>query len=126
MVWKSIGAVLAGFVFNAVVTTIIDVILHKVQVFPPMDQSMNDTQGLIATSYRVVLGILGCYITARLAPHSPMKHALAQGGLGVVLCVAAAVATWNNPTMGPHWYPIALAIIALPCAWLGGWIYVKK
>jgi len=25
--------------------------------------------------------------------------------------------------LGPIWYPIALALTALPCAWLGGILY---
>ncbi|HUO58648.1 MAG TPA: hypothetical protein VMV05_10785 [bacterium] len=27
---------------------------------------------------------------------------------------------------GPHWYPLSLAVISLPCAWLGGWIFERK
>jgi hypothetical protein len=31
------------------------------------------------------------------------------------------VATWNRgPEFGPKWYPIALMLIAIPTAWLGG------
>ena len=125
MVWKSIGAVLAGFLANVVATTVVDIVLHLLKVFPPMGQPLDDGTSAIATSYRVVFGVLGCYLTARLAPANPMKHALAQGLLGVVLCAVAIVVTWNK-NLGPHWYPIALAVIALPCAWLGGIFYKRK
>lgn len=124
-VWKSVGAVLAGFLANVVATTLVDVALHLLKVFPPMPQPLDDGTSAIATSYRVVFGVLGCYLTARLAPSSPMKHALAQGFLGVVLCTVAVVVTWNK-NLGPHWYPIALAVISLPCAWLGGALYAGK
>jgi hypothetical protein len=31
------------------------------------------------------------------------------------------VGTWNSgPEFGPKWYPLALVVVALPCAWLGG------
>jgi len=30
-----------------------------------------------------------------------------------------AVATWNMG-FGPHWYPLAVAAISVPCAWAGG------
>lgn len=123
--WKSIGAVLAGFMANAIITTLIDVVLHLLKVFPPWDQPINDNQSLIAFSYRVLLGIWGCYLTARLAPSRPMGHALGQGLLGVVLCTAAVLATWDK-NLGPHWYPIALAVIALPCAWAGGYLYERR
>jgi uncharacterized membrane protein YfcA len=46
-----------------------------------------------------------------------MAHALTLGALGVVLNIAGA---WVNWSYGNHWYPIALVVTALPCAWLGG------
>ena len=36
-----------------------------------------------------------------------------------VLAVVGAVVTWNKD-LGPHWYPLALIVTALPCAWVGG------
>ena len=38
--------------------------------------------------------------------------------------LVGAVATWNAG-LGPHWYPIALVVLALPQAWLGGKLYEK-
>jgi hypothetical protein len=50
-----------------------------------------------------------------------MRHALALGVVGVVVSALGAVATWNRgPAFGPHWYPLALIAISMPCAWLGG------
>ncbi len=38
-----------------------------------------------------------------------------------------AVATRNaGPAFGPHWYPIALIVTALPTAWLGGKLRVMQ
>jgi hypothetical protein len=54
-----------------------------------------------------------------------MKHALIQGFIGVLICTAATVATWNM-NLGPHWYSIALAVISLPCAWTGGLFYERS
>ena len=46
---------------------------------------------------------------------------LALGVVGLVVCTAGAVATWNRgPEFGPHWYPLALVVLSLPCAWVGG------
>jgi uncharacterized membrane protein YfcA len=61
---------------------------------------------------------VGSYITARLAPHKPMKHALIGGAIGMVLATIGALATWNKD-LGPHWYPVALVVGALPTAWVG-------
>jgi predicted RNA polymerase sigma factor len=43
--------------------------------------------------------------------------ALVLGLIGLGLSVAGAVAFWDA---GPHWYPLAVAASALPCAFLGG------
>ncbi len=56
-----------------------------------------------------------------------MFHAMIVGGLGFVASIAGAVATWNRGAeFGPHWYPVALIVAALPCAWLGGWIRERQ
>jgi hypothetical protein len=50
-----------------------------------------------------------------------VQHALALGVVGLVLSIAGALATWNRgPEFGPKWYPIAIAALALPSAWVGG------
>ncbi len=53
-----------------------------------------------------------------------MQHALAGGGVGFVVSVVGAMVTWNGgPAFGPHWYPLALIVIAMPCAWAGGKLF---
>ena len=37
----------------------------------------------------------------------------------------AVVATWNTG-MGPNWYPIALAALAIPQCWAGGKIFEAR
>jgi hypothetical protein len=122
-IFRSIGAVLAGMVVAIVPTLGTDQLLHIFGVFPPWGQSMMGYDGalLLATVYRVVYAIAGSYITARLAPNRPMLHALIGGAIGFVVSIVGAVVTWNGgPAFGPHWYPIALIVTALPCAWAGG------
>ena len=116
---KSIGAVLAGFVAVVVLSLGTDAMMHAAGVFPQFGQPMSDALFLLATAYRIVYGILGSYVIARLAPDRPMQHALIGGVLGLVVSIIGAVVTWNRD-LGPHWYPIGLAVTALPCAWVGG------
>src|SRR5437762_13704666 len=106
MKWRSFGAVVAGVVFVVLVTTIVDVVLHAdaVRVFPPIEQPIDDKLAALATSYRIVIGVAGAWLTARLAPGKPLKHALILGYLGVALGLVGVVATWNKG-LGPHWYP---------------------
>jgi len=119
---KSIWSVAAGVLFIVVVTTLVDALLHVLGVFPPMDQPIDDKLALLATLYRIVISVAGAWITARLAPQKPMKHALILGGVGVVLGLVGVVATWNLG-LGPRWYPIALVVLALPQCWAGGKLY---
>ena len=100
-----------------------DELLHIAGVFPPWGQSMVGFDGtlLLATAYRVVYGVAGSYLIARLAPSQRMLHALVGGVFGVIVSAVGAVATWNSgPAFGPHWYPLALIVTALPSAWVGG------
>ena len=104
-VGRSFLALLAGFVLVVVLSILTDVILHITGVY----------------------GIAGSYVTARLAPYAPMGHALTGGAIGLVLALVGAVATWGHPEkFGAHWYPVALVILALPTAWVGGKIRVRQ
>src|SRR5918911_4653751 len=121
---RSITAVVAALVANAALSLGVDQLLHSLGVYPPWGQPMADSLFALATAYRVVLGVLSGYIAARLAPDRPMKHALALGVVGVVLSLVGLIATWNaGPAFGARWYPIALVIVAMPCAWAGGKIH---
>jgi hypothetical protein len=119
---RSLGAVLAGIVAGIILSIGTDLGLRAAGIFPPLGQPpMSDSLFLLATVYRIIYGIVGSYIIARLAPDRPMGHALVGGVVGLVASVVGAVATWNHvPSLGPHWYPLALVVTAIPCAWLGG------
>jgi hypothetical protein len=120
---RSALAVLAGLVTIFVTHLGTDQILHKLQVFPPWKEPMYDPSlNLLALSYRCIWSVVGCYLTARLAPRAPMAHALTLGLIGTVLSTIAIFAT-AGMNLGPSWYPIALAVSALPCAWLGGLLH---
>lgn len=117
---RSTGAVLLGFVAVVVLSLGTDQMLHVLEVYPPWGQPMYDPGlNLLALAYRSVYGVAGSYVAARVAPHAPMRHALALGVIGVALSLAGAIATIPID-LGPAWYPIALVLTALPCAWLGG------
>ena len=122
---RSIWAVVAGVLVIIVVTTLVDIVLHATGVFPPVEQPINDALALLATSYRIVISIGGAWLTARLAPDRPMKHAMILGYVGVVLGLVGVAATWNLG-LGPRWYPIALVVLAIPQCWAGGWIYERQ
>ena len=103
---RSIGALLAGFLAVVILSLGTDIVLRSVGVFPRLGEPMADAFFVLATAYRTVYGVVGSYITARLAPDRPMEHALVGGLVGLVLSTVGAVVTWNRgPAFGPHWYP---------------------
>ncbi len=122
---KSFLAVFVGVLFVIVVTTLVDMALHAVGFYPSSDQPLSDSLAVVATAYRIIISIAGAWITARLAPQDPVKHALILGVVGTVLGLVGVVATWNLG-MGPRWYPIALAVLAIPQCWAGGKLFAMQ
>src|SRR5882762_409259 len=117
---RSIGAVLAGIAVNVIPAVATDAVLHATGVFAPFGQPMSDGLYALAFSYRLLYGIAGAWLTARLAPSRPMLHAMTLGGIGVVASLAGVIATWNaGPAFGPKWYPLSLVVTALPASWAG-------
>jgi hypothetical protein len=124
---QSIGAVLAGILAGVIPSLATDMAMSAIGVLPHLGQPAGDAPLLLATAYRTVYGVAGSYITARLAPNRPMGHALVLGVLGFVVSIAGAVATWNRqPSLGPHWYPVALVLLAIPTAFVGGKLRVTQ
>lgn len=122
---KSIGAILAGMIFIVVTHTLTDLILEKLDIFTPPDQRFDTTWMVVtALTYRVIFEIAGGYLTASLAPSRRMLHAAILGVIGLVMSTAAAIVLIPKD-WGPAWYPIALAVTALPAAWLGGKLQTK-
>ena len=124
---RSAGALFAGLVVGVALSLGTDEALHLLRVYPPWGELMSDGLFVLATAYRVVYSVLGSYVAARLAPNRPMWHAMVLGYVGVVVSAIGAAATWNHqPSLGPHWYPLALVAVCLPCSWLGGWLGEKQ
>jgi len=116
---------LAGFVAVVVLSLGTDWVLHAAGVFPALGQKMSDALFVLATVYRTLYGVVGSYVTARLAPDRPMGHALVGGLIGVAMSTLGAVVTWNKD-LGPRCYPLALIVTAMPTAWLGGKLRVMQ
>src|SRR6185436_18557564 len=127
MMARSILAVFTGFVAVVVLSLGTDQILHVLQVYPPWGEPMDDT-GLnaLALSCRIVYTLLGGYITARLAPRSPMRHVMVLALIGLAAGTAGAIVSITQADLGPSWYPIAIAVTAYPCTWLGGTLGVQR
>jgi hypothetical protein len=123
---KGIGAVLAGIVFIVVSHTATDFVLESLGIFTPPNEGFHTTWMVVtATIYRSIYSVGGGYITAALAPNQPMRYVMILGIIGTVAGIFAAIVTIPMD-IAPAWYPIALAVLALPCVWLGGKLKTNK
>jgi len=121
--WRSTGAIIAGMLTVIVLSLVTDEVLHLTHVFPPWDAKFDDP-GLnaLALAYRCLYNVIGAIVTARLAPRNVSRHLWVFAVIGLALGTLGALATIPMH-LGPAWYPILLAISALPCTWLGALIH---
>jgi len=116
---RSIWSVVAGFLFIMVLSLGTDAIMYAMwpKVFNANGGTSNVVILCLTIVYVGVFAIVGSYITARLAPSQPMKHALILGVTGLAFTVAATTRMWN---VHPAWYNILNLLLVMPYAWFGG------
>jgi hypothetical protein len=120
-------SILAGLVTVVALSLGADEVLHLLKVYPPWGEPMYQPGlNLLALSYRAVFTVIGGYVTAKLATHSPMRYVAIATGIGLVLGVLGVVAAISVGGLGPIWYPIAIAVTGPPCTLLGGALYVRR
>lgn len=115
---RSILALLAGIALGIVFSVGTDWGLGAFGLAPAQNERWPDQLLLVAALYRSIYGVIAGYVIAWLAPNRPMGHALFAGALGALASVLGAVSAWSS-TAGQHWYPVALALTAIPTAWMG-------
>jgi len=121
---KSIGAILAGFVLTVILSLGTDFALNAVSFLKMENFKENSTiVVLVVIIYRFIFNVVGCYLTAKLAPSSPMKHCLIIGIIGTVLSLAASIAMWNEAV---PFYNILVILMSIPSAYVGAKLYLKK
>lgn len=133
---KSTGAVLTGLIGVVLLSIGTDYILEKAEVFPTYPNPLTVSwMVLLATFYRTVYAIAGSFMAAFLAPHRPMRHALILGFIGLGLNIIGVLVIWGPgknsefsqiAQQTPAWYSLALVALAIPGAWLGGWLQNKR
>jgi len=121
---KSVGAIAAGFFTTVILSIVADTIMGATGLMN-MENFKATTTGiiLVVTLYRFIFNVLGCYIAARLAPKKPMKHAVILGSIGLALSIMGSAAMWDKAVL---WYNLAIILIALPCAYIGGKLHKPK
>jgi hypothetical protein len=125
-VWRAVWAVVAGTLAIIVLSVATDEILRVAHVMPPADRPL-PTPGLyaLALGYRCAYNVIGALVTARLAPGRPFRPLLAPALVGLVLGTAGVVVNFRGH-LGPAWYPVLLALSAIPCTWIGARIHAVR
>lgn len=120
---KSIGAILAGIFLGAILSIGTDFLMEKTGIMS-MDNFKQSSLTIIlfVIAYRFLFNVIGCYLTAFLAPNKPMKHVIVIGIIGTVLSIVGSIAMWDKAI---PLYNIAIIVMSLPSAWLGGQLYLK-
>ena len=116
---RSIVAIVVGFVLIGALAMGTDMVV--MQAVPSAFDDAGRTRDIgilmLMAAYVAVYAITGCYVTARLAPNRPMRHALILGALGLAMNIAATVSLWGT---APAWYHILNLVLVMPYAWIGG------
>ena len=68
--------------------------------------------------WRIVGAVVFVVLVVLTLGTDPVLHALALRVVRLVLDSAGAASAMMKQ-LGPNWYPIAIVVAALPCAWLG-------
>jgi hypothetical protein len=114
------GALVAGFLTVAVLSTAADAVLHAMNYYPNDGTAGSDPQLAVALAYRTLFTVLGGLVTAWLAPSRPQRLATILGAIGSVFAVLGLVTMWH---LGHQWYATGIVVLAIPSTAFGGWLF---
>lgn len=116
---RSIAVIVLGFILIGALATGID--MGTRAAFPAHFAAGGATSSvpilLWSILYVGVVATAGCWLTARLAPSHPMRHALILGAFGLAFNIMGSVRMWDT---APAWYHFAQLALTMVWAWLGG------
>ncbi len=123
---KSIFAVIIGFFIVVILSTLTDLLVETLGIFPSAanPQAYATWMYVFALVYRLVFTVIAGYATAMIAPDRPMLHVYILAGIGFVMGTLGAVVNWNLAG-DAIWYPVTLAILSPFAIWFGGYWKTK-
>ena len=118
---RLILSVAAGIATAMVLSTVTHEILHLCGVFPPLSKPMFDTQlVIISLIYHSLFAVAGAFVTAKFAKEKARRAVLILGSKEAIMWLLGTLLLWEH---APAWYNITKALLGIPLALLGGWIY---
>lgn len=126
---RSILAVVAGIAALTAISFAIESVANPLllRMFPealPNAAAIRHNQWaiLFMIAYSSVCMVGGGYLTARLAPRLPLRHAVLMGAIQVGLNFMAML---DFRELAPLWVWIVGMVLAVPAAWAGGRLRVR-
>ncbi|MCB1217012.1 hypothetical protein KDL44_06445 [bacterium] len=121
----SIWAVLAGYLTLSILVMLL--LMVALVIVPEWRETVSGGYLLANILLSIISAAAGGYVTARIAPASPLGHGLALGLISLLFGVLYAM---NMPTEPgrpepPEWYGVLLAVLALPSVMLGALVRVR-
>jgi hypothetical protein len=122
---RSILAVVVGFIVIGVLAIGTDAVVRTTvpQIFSATGRVDSVPWLALMQAYVFVYAVFGCWLTARLAPNRPMRHAIVLGLLGLAFNLVGTTLMWAQ---APAWYHLVALVLVMPAAWLGGRIRERQ
>jgi len=130
----SIVAIIVGFLVDIGVTFallialgIVTVVIMLSSAASPGDLEANASNSPIFNLLSLAIGcfgtLCGAYVAGWVAKHSEMRHAIGVGIVSLCFGIALLPLTYGSQ---PIWLTAAAILLALPSAWLGGYLRQPK
>jgi hypothetical protein len=122
---RLILSIIAGTVIIAVLSTGTDAIFHAAGIFPPPGQPFFDTNLLLlATVYRLIYQVGGCYVASMIAKEKARTAVWFMGIFGAIMWLVGTFII--GPDLAPLWYGILGAVLSIPSALIGEKLYSSR
>lgn len=122
---RLILSIIVGIIAITILSTGTDAILEAAGFFPPPGQPFFDTKLLlIATVYRVIYQVAGCYLASMIAKDRAKTAVWILGSFGAIMWLLGTFVFM--PGMGPIWYGIVGAALSIPSALIGEKLYRNR
>ena len=116
-------SVVIGIGTGMALTLLTHEILHLCGVFPPLSEPMFDTKLVtIDLIYHSIYAVMAAIVTARVAQEKANKAVFALGTKEAIMWIIGMILLWKH---NPAWYNLTKALLGIPLALLGGWIFRK-
>ena len=118
---RMILAVVAGIITAMLLSGVTHELLYLFSNYPAPLKPIFETWPLwIALAYHSIYAVLGTIITARIAKDRAKKAVFILGTKEAIMWLLGTILLWKHAA---PWYNITKAILGIPLAMLGGWIY---